>query len=97
LECVDGAEMMRMARGGATVGSSGSARGRFDAFRLAARGEALAGEADMTRRARVRDRLAQAAGAEILEEADWRPLDPSGNSFANVNTLEEYVAARERA
>jgi len=41
--------------------------------------------------------LAQAAGAEILEEADWRPLDPSGNSFANVNTLEEYVAARERA
>jgi len=69
LECVDGAEMMRMARGGATVGSSGSARGRFDAFRLAARGEALAGEADMTSRARVRDRLAQAAGAAMVS---WR-------------------------
>jgi len=40
--------------------------------------------------------LAEEAGAEILEEADWRPLDPSGNSFANVNTIEAYAAARER-
>jgi uncharacterized protein len=58
-----------MARGGATAGNSGSARGRFDAFRLAARGEALAGEADMTRRARMRDRLAQAASAA---KVSWR-------------------------
>jgi molybdopterin-guanine dinucleotide biosynthesis protein A len=41
--------------------------------------------------------LAQEAGAEILEEAEWRRFDPSGNSFENLNTLEEYVAARERA
>jgi molybdopterin-guanine dinucleotide biosynthesis protein A len=40
--------------------------------------------------------LAEEAGAEILEEADWRHLDPSGNSFANINTIQEYVAARER-
>jgi molybdopterin-guanine dinucleotide biosynthesis protein A len=41
--------------------------------------------------------LAQAVGAEIFGEQAWRALDPSGNSFANVNTVEEYVAARERA
>jgi len=41
--------------------------------------------------------LAQEAGAEVLEEAEWRRFDPSGNSFENLNTLEEYVAARERA
>ncbi len=41
--------------------------------------------------------LAQEAGAEILEEPEWRRFDPSGNSFENLNTLEEYVAARERA
>jgi uncharacterized protein len=58
-----------MATGGATAGKSGSARGGFDAFRLAARGEALAGEVDVTRRARVRDRLAQTAGAAMVS---WR-------------------------
>jgi molybdopterin-guanine dinucleotide biosynthesis protein A len=41
--------------------------------------------------------LAQEAGMEVLEEPEWRRLDPSGNSFENLNTLEEYVAARERA
>jgi len=41
--------------------------------------------------------LAVQAGAEIIEEADWERFDPSGNSFANLNTLEDYVAARERA
>jgi molybdopterin-guanine dinucleotide biosynthesis protein A len=41
--------------------------------------------------------LAQEAGVEVLEEAEWRRFDPSGNSFENLNTLEEYVAARERA
>ena len=41
--------------------------------------------------------LATAARAEIFPEREWRNLDPSGNSFANINTLEEYVAMRERA
>lgn len=41
--------------------------------------------------------LAEAAGAEILPEQDWRQVDPSGNSFLNVNTLEEYAQLRERA
>lgn len=40
--------------------------------------------------------LAEEAGAEILPEADWRALDPSGNSFANLNTMEEYLVLRER-
>ena len=35
--------------------------------------------------------------AEIVSEEVWRALDPSGNSFANVNTIEEYTAMRERA
>ena len=56
-----------MATGKAAAG--GSVRGRFDAFRLAARGEALGGEVDMTSRTRVRDRLAQTAGAAIVS---WR-------------------------
>lgn len=41
--------------------------------------------------------LAREEGAEIFPEARWRSLDPSGNSFANLNTLEEFLAARERA
>ncbi len=41
--------------------------------------------------------LAEAAGAEIFEEAEWHALDPSGAAFANLNTLEEYAAHRERA
>jgi len=41
--------------------------------------------------------LAEAVGAEILPEQDWRAIDPSGNSFLNVNTLEEYAQLRERA
>ncbi|MGH9369181.1 MAG: molybdenum cofactor guanylyltransferase [Thermoanaerobaculia bacterium] len=41
--------------------------------------------------------LAGAAGAEILPEAQWLVIDPSGNSFLNVNTLEQYAALRERA
>ena len=41
--------------------------------------------------------LAQEAGAEIFPEAEWRRLDPSGNSFANLNTLEQYTAMREKA
>ncbi|HKD19852.1 MAG TPA: molybdenum cofactor guanylyltransferase [Thermoanaerobaculia bacterium] len=41
--------------------------------------------------------LASAIGAEILEEEDWKDADPSGASFANLNTLEEWEAHRERA
>ncbi len=41
--------------------------------------------------------LAEAVGAEILPESDWRAFDPSGNSFLNANTLQEYVQMRERA
>lgn len=41
--------------------------------------------------------LASELGAETVAEEDWRGADPSGNSFANMNTLEQYVALRERA
>jgi molybdopterin-guanine dinucleotide biosynthesis protein A len=41
--------------------------------------------------------LAEEIGAEIFYEETWRALDPSGNSFANLNTIEEYAAVRERA
>lgn len=41
--------------------------------------------------------LAVAVGATILEETDWRDVDPSGSAFANLNTLEEWEAHRERA
>lgn len=41
--------------------------------------------------------LVQAVGAELFPEEEWRRIDPSGNSFANVNTVEQYLAIRERA
>jgi len=41
--------------------------------------------------------LAQEVCAEILPEESWREADPSGNSFANINTVEEFQAMRERA
>jgi molybdenum cofactor guanylyltransferase len=41
--------------------------------------------------------LAEAIGAEIFEEADWSDIDPSGTAFANLNTLEDWAALRERA
>jgi molybdopterin-guanine dinucleotide biosynthesis protein A len=40
--------------------------------------------------------LAEEVGAEILPESEWRAIDPSGNSFANLNALTDYVAWRER-
>ena len=48
-----------------TVNRSAGATGarRFDAFDLAARGDSLAGEIDVSRRARVADRLAPAAAS----------------------------------
>lgn len=41
--------------------------------------------------------LLEDARAEIFDEADWKAFDPSGNSFANLNTVEQYVAARGSA
>jgi molybdopterin-guanine dinucleotide biosynthesis protein A len=41
--------------------------------------------------------LARAVGAEVVEEAEWKAIDPSGNAFENLNTLEQYAASRERA
>jgi molybdopterin-guanine dinucleotide biosynthesis protein A len=41
--------------------------------------------------------LAEEVGAEVFPEESWRAIDPSGNSFANLNTIEEYTATRERA
>ncbi len=41
--------------------------------------------------------LVEEAGAEVFEESAWRELDPSGNAFENLNTLERYAAFRERA
>lgn len=41
--------------------------------------------------------FARAVGLEIFPEADWRAIDPSGNAFANVNTIDDWVLARERA
>jgi len=41
--------------------------------------------------------LAEAVGAEILDEAEWKEVDPSGTAFANLNTLEDWAALRERA
>jgi len=41
--------------------------------------------------------LAEEVGAAILDESWWRRFDPSGTAFANLNTLEDYAALRERA
>lgn len=41
--------------------------------------------------------LAESAGAEVLPEEQWRPFDPSGHAFDNMNTVAEYAAMRERA
>ena len=41
--------------------------------------------------------LAEEIGAEVFEEQEWRRIDPSGAAFANLNTLEEYDAQRQRA
>jgi uncharacterized protein len=56
------AEAMVKATEGTVHRRAGSASAeRFDAFRLADRGDTLAGEIDVTRRERVADRLAQVA------------------------------------
>lgn len=58
------------ATGSKAGGRTGAAQpGRFDAFKLASRGETLAGEVDLARSARVADRLAAAVGAASVS---WR-------------------------
>jgi molybdopterin-guanine dinucleotide biosynthesis protein A len=41
--------------------------------------------------------LAGEVGAETFSEREWRKFDPSGASFTNVNTFDDYLAHRERA
>jgi molybdopterin-guanine dinucleotide biosynthesis protein A len=41
--------------------------------------------------------FAQAVEAEAFREEEWRRLDPSGNAFANLNTVEDWTIARGRA
>ena len=41
--------------------------------------------------------LAEAVGVEIVDEGEWAAMDPSGTAFANLNTLEDWAALRERA
>jgi molybdopterin-guanine dinucleotide biosynthesis protein A len=41
--------------------------------------------------------LAEEVGADVLDESWWRRWDPSGSAFANLNTLEDWAALRERA
>jgi molybdopterin-guanine dinucleotide biosynthesis protein A len=41
--------------------------------------------------------FARATGAEAVPESEWRVFDPSGNAFANLNTIEEWLVARSRA
>jgi molybdopterin-guanine dinucleotide biosynthesis protein A len=41
--------------------------------------------------------LAGEVGAEIFPEREWRAFDRTGNAFANLNTLQDYAAMRERA
>jgi molybdopterin-guanine dinucleotide biosynthesis protein A len=41
--------------------------------------------------------FARAVGAEALPESAWRALDPSGNAFTNVNTVDDWLVARSRA
>jgi molybdopterin-guanine dinucleotide biosynthesis protein A len=41
--------------------------------------------------------LAREVGADVFDEAQWRAIDPAGVAFANLNTLTDYAAHRERA
>ena len=41
--------------------------------------------------------LAEEVGADVLDEGWWRKIDPSGAAFANLNTLGDWAALRERA
>lgn len=37
--------------------------------------------------------LAQSIGARIVDEPEWRAIDPAGASFANINTPEDLARA----
>ncbi len=41
--------------------------------------------------------LAREVAADVFDEKAWSEIDPSGAAFANLNTLEQYAAHRERA
>ena len=59
-------------------GARSTRPGQFDAFRLASRGEAFAGEVDVARRPRVVDLLAQTAAPAIVS---WR-VEGGHDAFA---------------
>jgi len=42
-------------------------------------------------------KIAVEVGAEVVSERDWRSIDPSGNAFANLNTISDWTEARGRA
>ncbi|HUH94785.1 MAG TPA: YceD family protein [Casimicrobiaceae bacterium] len=60
------------------------AAGRFDAFRLAARGETRAGELDLAQDARVADRLAPNAGPAKVAWTIEGGCDPLGRPMLTV-------------
>lgn len=41
--------------------------------------------------------LAREVSADVFDETEWAPMDPSRVAFANLNTLEQYAAHRGRA
>jgi molybdopterin-guanine dinucleotide biosynthesis protein A len=41
--------------------------------------------------------LAREVAADVFDETLWSAIDPSGAAFANLNTLTDYAANRERA
>jgi molybdopterin-guanine dinucleotide biosynthesis protein A len=41
--------------------------------------------------------LAREIAADVFDEAQWSPIDPSGVAFANLNTLADYAEHRGRA
>jgi hypothetical protein len=41
--------------------------------------------------------LAREVAADVFDETQWSAIDPSGAAFANLNTLTDYAANRERA
>jgi DUF177 domain-containing protein len=65
-------------------GAGATGAGRFDAFDLAARGEQLAGEVDLMRRARVADRLAPMTAATPIAWKIAGGHDASGHPTLSV-------------
>jgi molybdenum cofactor guanylyltransferase len=87
-------------RGAATAAPAliPQAGGRLQPLAAVWRRSALAAAKEQVKRGELSlHGLAEAVGAEIFPEIEWRHLDPSGNSFTNLNTMEDYLALRERA